>query len=267
MIDYSPRKRDRPKEDDDVPESMQPNKKLLVDSFTSLKIGGEGGAVYEPGSVIECGSDMDTDNTSVAVVCLAPTTSLIEDSLQNQHSENVYSMLKNGTRKYGRRVDYLVDELIKKSQRTYANSSSSSDFDLEAILPSSIGPHPLTDRPLGKLWPTVVPTVEGASLMKANQSPQPNRENGRFLNSRYCDGSSSDSDNDSEMEEDNNFTDPDQHCFEMEEIIKDCVKVKVEANSPSHAGQHDTNGCSSSINKAHPAGSITHSDWGIEDVT
>lgn len=267
MIDFSPKKRDRPEEDDDFPEAMQPNKKLLVDSFTSLKIGEGEGYTYEPGTVTECitsdTSDMETDTMPTTVVCLPPSRTSNGVSLQSEDSENLYSMLKNGTRKYGRRVDYLVDELIKKSQRTCMSTASSADFDIEAVVPSSIGPHPLTDRPLGKLWPTVVPTVKGASMMKCNESSRFGSENGQYLKSRNSrESSSSDSDDDSEMEEDN-CTNYDQNQFGMEEVVNGCAKVNVASDSPFIEQSSSSN----NSNHAHHAGTITHSDWGIEDVT
>ncbi len=47
-----------------------------------------------------------------------------------------------------------LNMVIRKSQRTrYQNFHS--DMDPELIIPNSIGPHPLTDRSLGKLWPTL----------------------------------------------------------------------------------------------------------------
>ena len=264
MIDFSPKKRDRPNEDDDFPEAMQPNKKLLVDSFTSLKIGENNGIAYEPGTVTECTtsdtSDMDTDAMTSTVVCFAPSRTSNGVSVQSEESENLYSMLKSGTRKYGRRVDYLVDELIRKSQRTCISTASSADFDIEAVVPSSIGPHPLTDRPLGKLWPTVVPTEKGASLLKCNESSQYGGVNGQYLKSRFSrDGSSSDSENDSEMEEDN-CTNFDQNQFEMEEVVNGCAKVNVASDPQLEV-------VISNSSNAHHAGIITHSDWGIEDVT
>jgi hypothetical protein len=155
-------------------------------------------------------------------------------------SENLLFEMKTGTRKYGRRVDYLVDELIRKSQRTRESAQQSNwEPDLEDIIPSSIGPHPLTDRPLGKLWPTVVPTEKGTALMihrdqkLLDESGEKQEADDNRMDDARSDTSSNSDDSDLGI------------CINEHMFVPISSDFKV--------------GC-------HPANSITHSDWGIEDV-
>lgn len=276
MDDIVRKKRDRVDDDCDQPEAIQPNKKLLLDIFTSLNLSEGEGDSYEPGTITECTSsemnDMETESILPGSI-LKPSTETemsTEVCLRNENDENIYSILKNGTRKYGRRVDYLVDELIRKSQKTYNSSGCSSDLDLEAVVPSSIGPHPLTDRLLGKLWPTVVPTEEGATMLtliehpgypRQEESRRAYRNNPNTYNTHNT--TPNDSEHNSDMEEDSNMFDIDQNNVEMNEMVADCAKVDLHSSA-----ENDNTVCESSdSNNIHHAGLITHSDWGIEDVT
>lgn len=59
--------------------------------------------------------------------------------------------------KYGRRVDFLVDELIRKSRRVaeqHCNNYNTSDSDFQ--IPSNVGPQPTTDLALTPSWPCSV---------------------------------------------------------------------------------------------------------------
>lgn len=273
MDDIVRRKRDRANDDCDQPEAIQPNKKLLLDIFTSLNLSEGGGDKYEPGTITECTSldvnDMETEALQPRSV-LKPSTETemsTEVCLRSENDDNLYSILKNGTRKYGRRVDYLVDELIRKSQKTYTSAGCSSDLDLEAIIPSSIGPHPLTDRLLGKLWPTVVPTEEGATMLTLIEHPRYPRqgESRRTYTSHYNTHNTTptDSEQNSDMEEEPDMNETDQNNVEMNEMVEECAKVDISSRPDDKRVEI----ASESSNNIHHAGLITHSDWGIEDVT
>jgi len=275
MDDTVRKKRDRVDDDCDQPEAIQPNKKLLLDIFTSLNLSEGGSNDFEPGTITECTcsdvNDMETDALRPGSVLKpsAETEMSTEVCLRNENDDNFYSILKNGTRKYGRRVDYLVDELIRKSQKTYTSGGCSSDLDLEAIIPSSIGPHPLTDRLLGKLWPTVVPTEEGATMLTLIEHPRYPRqgESRRTYTSTYNTHNTTpaDSEQNSDMEEETDMNEVDQNSVEMNEMVEECAKVDISASANAERAE---NICiSESSNNIHHAGLITHSDWGIEDVT
>lgn len=74
-----------------------------------------------------------------------------DDPMHAAQREMFVSMVKGGKRKYVRKVDYLVDELIRKTRKTkevplYLN-------DLDAAIPANIGPSPRTDQALSILVP------------------------------------------------------------------------------------------------------------------
>jgi hypothetical protein len=108
----------------------------------------EDGATEESQDTSECG----VVSGSVDGGSRMRPTGLDDDSILS---------LFNGKRKYTRKIDYLVDELIWKAAKTLdvnSNSSSSSDgsrsrysaelCDCGAWLPNSVGPHPQTDMRL-----------------------------------------------------------------------------------------------------------------------
>ncbi|KAJ1405200.1 hypothetical protein B484DRAFT_457121, partial [Ochromonadaceae sp. CCMP2298] len=90
--------------------------------------------------------------------------------------EILISVLKGGSHKYIRKVDYLIDEVIRKARKTEYSAVGDNAY---SDIPNSVGPHPLTDRPLGTLWPTVVPTLGGPAESM-------NRETLRGMRQREC---------------------------------------------------------------------------------
>lgn len=262
MIESSLKKRERPQEASEVGDGCQQHKKTLHNIFTSLQIANNGnpslcdGAVNADfdsfGDASFDEGNMDTDTGA----CCSPNSHADTDDGDSEEEymqlrrssecDNLLSLLKNGTRKYGRRVDYLVDELIRKSQKTHS-SNKYSDLDYDQILPNSIGPHPLTDRALGMLWPTVVPTMEGAAMMKLPYGTQ-----GVMLNSSVA------SNTDSCMDEDNfevKGISSSESAAGLSQIIEDCEHVSI--------CPHEKEGTERSTKFSND---VTHSDWGIEEV-
>jgi hypothetical protein len=81
-----------------------------------------------------------------------------DDEAQNQplEEEHLISVLKGGQIKYLRKVDFLVDELIRKSHRTEV-SKQFCPKDFDSNLPSTLGPSPTTDHALSMpLWPVKI---------------------------------------------------------------------------------------------------------------
>lgn len=69
----------------------------------------------------------------------------------DEDQETFIPVLKGGKTKYLRKVDYLVDELIRKSHRT--SLAMNGDHQTIGYLPASIGPQPNVDQALTKAWP------------------------------------------------------------------------------------------------------------------
>ena len=65
------------------------------------------------------------------------------------------------TKKPIRKVDFLIDDLIRKSRRKYEPTLQSSEIDYDSNIPSSIGPKPTTDQILSsRYWPIIAPTPD-----------------------------------------------------------------------------------------------------------
>jgi hypothetical protein len=80
--------------------------------------------------------------------------------------EVMVSMIKGGKRKFVRKVDYLVDELIRKTRKTNEIPAYSSDSD--SILPAFVGPSPRTDHAISIIVPF---STNFCSLSKQQQFP------------------------------------------------------------------------------------------------
>ena len=61
---------------------------------------------------------------------------------EESDSDSFIRVMKGGKLRYTRRIDMLVDDLIRKTKRTLDWAGNSSEL---SSIPSSIGPHPLTD--------------------------------------------------------------------------------------------------------------------------
>lgn len=235
--ELTPKKRERICEEIEDLDCVHISKKLLSEGLNSLHL--DGHKVNSEPREIEIDGGMEMEDT--------PSNN--EPSRKDDYdeaSENLLSVLTTGTRKFGRRVDYLVDGLIRKSQRTSYSLNHVHDFvDIEDFIPNSIGPHPLTDRPLGKLWPTVVPTLEGAEMIASNSSPNMNQ-----LIVRPQESSS-------RMEEDGSYSEDSSE--DSDEIGDGNTNGTVERRRMELPTPRPSSGC-------HVAGAVTHSDWGIEEV-
>ena len=245
----SNRKRERVLDNVDSLESYHHNKKLLCDSLLSLRLEEDNSnttstpKLHSTEILSDGGSDMDTvDDT--------PVSSEMPLDANAIESENYLSTLRNGTRKYGRRVDYLIDELIRKSQKTHISSPNLSDIDIEDIIPNSVGPHPLTDRPLGMLWPTVVPTVEGVSMLEQSNN---SRNSSKLKKSQ----SFSSAGTEDRMDDGQSLVDTGSSSSSDDSDIDS--NTWQQRNLYINENNHKGKGCNT-------AGMVTHSDWGIEDV-
>lgn len=96
---------------------------------------------------------------------------------QPPEPDNFLAAFKGGRRQYVRKVDYLVDELIRKSQRTAAVRPHHFQ---EISIPSAVGPHPAVDHALSLLAPS--PHFSFHSIAKAEpQALQPEMDAGKDM--------------------------------------------------------------------------------------
>jgi hypothetical protein len=239
----SVKKRGRHLEDWDSLEPSDNHKKFLCDGLTTLRLADSSRSAQAAnisGGVQGTKPACDDDSAASMETDIGSTEGANSTTQGDVCSENLLFEMKTGTRKYGRRVDYLVDELIRKSQRTRESAVQPNwGPDVEDIIPSSIGPHPLADRPLGKLWPTVVPTEKGTAMII--------RRDQKLLQES---GEKQDAD-DSRMDDARSDTSSSSDDSDLGICVNEHMFVPISTDFKV--------GC-------HPANSITHSDWGIEDV-
>lgn len=81
--------------------------------------------------------------------------------------QDIVTMVAGGKRKYVTKVDYLVDELIRKNRKTKEILVYSSS-DPESMLPSFVGPSPRTDHAISIIIPF---STNFCSLSKKQQFP------------------------------------------------------------------------------------------------
>lgn len=111
------------------------------------------------GPVLEKNQSFDSMNSK-------STESDEEDQLKMEEREYMVAMIKGGKRKYVRKVDYLVDELIRKTRKTCDIPVYVTDTD--AYLPPNIGPSPRVDQAISILVPF---STHFCSLSKGQTTP------------------------------------------------------------------------------------------------
>lgn len=102
-------------------------------------------------------------------------------------------VIKGGKVKYLRKIDYLVDDLIRKSQRKELNKYYENDS-MVMMIPSSVGPNPLNDqRIISNLWPMIIVPQDGEEKEKEkvrenkiDSSSNSNNKNSYSNNSHSC---------------------------------------------------------------------------------
>jgi hypothetical protein len=111
----------------------------------------------------------------------------------------------NNRRKYDRKVDYLVDELIRKKNKTFQTSLNCYDHAIR----SSVGPHPLDDNRLSIVsWPKVSILNPNELLLQMNDN-----ENIIHKFSSLCNENNKDDDN-------NNFASKTLQQLEQQSEVK-----------------------------------------------
>jgi hypothetical protein len=112
------------------------NKRILSDRFCLLKI--TSGGVEDIGYSANYITSLENDTSFLEGKGRYPSAS-------NLHSDDEakFPNFSRGRFKYARKVDYLIDEIIRKSRRTFCQSD-----EREITVPSSIGPQPTTDHAL-----------------------------------------------------------------------------------------------------------------------
>ena len=90
------------------------------------------------------------------------------NSNKSSSYDSFIHVIKGGKVKYLRKIDYLVDDLIRKSQRKELNKYYENDS-MVMMIPSSIGPNPLNDqRIISNLWPMIIVPQDDEEKEKEN---------------------------------------------------------------------------------------------------
>jgi hypothetical protein len=99
--------------------------------------------------------------------------------INNNNKSSTYDsfihVIKGGKAKYLRKIDYLVDDLIRKSQRKELNKYYENDS-MVMMIPSSIGPNPLNDqRIISNLWPMIIVPQDDEGNVKVKEKVRENK--------------------------------------------------------------------------------------------
>lgn len=173
-----------------------------------------------------------------------------EDSDQEEKSnERLIEVFKGGKPKFVRKVDYLIDNIIRKNQK-FDFLTSSIDNSNILMIPNSIGPSPLTDQKISKLWLTVIPDKDCKEGFYITQKGNIYNDNNN-MKSNNQEMTNSDEDSENELI---------KSMSSIQDIIANDKSSLMMINSNSHDNTNIKN-----IGNIH-AGIITHSDWGIEDI-
>lgn len=177
-----------------------------------------------------------------------------DDDRRKHESEAFFSMLKGGRRQYVRKVDNLVDDLIRKTRRTEVHPSGTYE---EMSIPSVIGPSPTVDHALSLVLTD--PYLAQAKLHKHSKlllpSPQTNYRNSNVTIELL------DDDDDSEKE-DNDL---------MIDTSDDPNNMMQDQTSSLHRSPGMIFNGKKAKGRPCPressfSGEKTHADWGIEEV-
>lgn len=218
--------------------------------------------------------------------------------LPAENDADVAQLLASGRKKYQRRIDYLVDEVIRKSKRT---SYQPSDGEGELLIPASVGPQPTTDQALlasyNSNWALQIYTnqqLEKDSLFvsltgnstresDANDSTSDTSVDGaterKNVNDNLIDVTDlsenmdlSSAGDDQGMDEAIDEQDVLLNPSSVDNSVLDrAVKEKVRQDAKSSELLVSTIKSSSlkklvPIERAHLAGDCTHTEWGIEEL-
>eukprot|EP01038_Epipyxis_sp_PR26KG_P008674 gene8674-11719_t len=171
--------------------------------------------------------------------------SAIYEGNQVESNEEFISVLKGGRRKYLRKVDYLVDELIRKSHRNQ-NFNSSTNDESQTWIPNSIGPQPGTDNNLisNKNWP--IQFFENAiKLLKNNKTI----DDPTFSNSKMIVSNPSNAEMCTDLVASSGFPiSLPTNCRILFDETSGVGLIEEYNTQPRHSGY------------------VTHNDWGIEEI-
>lgn len=148
----------RARTSDDLQREYAKNKKLVNENLENLRIGGGPSESFHPKNMENSGSMGDIDSDESIVSPNNSETEAVENQRPETGHDYMISVLKGGQRKYLRKVDYLIDETIRKSQRRISpgRNQRNINFGNDACIPGAVGPSPNIDSHLAKLWPVPV---------------------------------------------------------------------------------------------------------------
>jgi len=171
-----------------------------------------------------------------------------EDNIQpcNSFGPELPAVVPNfslGKSSFSRKVDLLIDEVIRKSRQKFSHSSFESEMD---AIPSSVGPHPLTDHALSVSFPL--------QLILLSSRGEDKRSKNVLSSSGEIDQVTS-----FQVRRDS-----------MDEYLADCNRCG--SYESKNIGEREVK-CSTDSSmkigevRASHSGSVTHSDWVIEEVS
>lgn len=186
LVAQARRKRERSIPDCGDEEYMK-SKRLLQEGFRTMTIGDQMRDSFL--NSFHSSQSENTDDQSVSDAVdgnIAPNLlerhNSVETSISEEDSDDdrdrvrIYgdndifiSAIKGGRQQYVRKVDFLVDELIRKNQRTSMNLNSQQ----EITIPGTLGPHPGTDNALSVFVPPIHFNFRSIAEKESSIEPTP----------------------------------------------------------------------------------------------
>eukprot|EP01031_Cornospumella_fuschlensis_P031254 gene31254-37766_t len=174
------RKRERP-HDSAMDEDYFRSKRILQEGFRSMSIEepSRHSSIYgysqisegngDDQSVADMGEELRRQNSETSTISEEESDDERSRRFPSKYEDIFVSAIKGGRRQYVRKVDFLVDELIRKTQRTCMRGDRTGG-DYETIyIPSNVGPQPTTDHALALLLPPALCDFKSIAEMEQEQ--------------------------------------------------------------------------------------------------
>ena len=181
-----------------------------------------------------------------------PHNPLNPNSNQDFHdTDSFIHVLKGGKPRYIRKIDYLVDDLIRKTNRTLDWVGNNSEL---SCIPSSIGPHPLTDI-------RMLSVSEQKEIKEEGEEGEDTAENG------MGDGIGSGHIDSGAFEKKDECKENDRAVMKTAYALQSITLAQRQNQQQQKRRQQQQLQQKDEVSSMRLAGDVTHSDWPIEELT
>ena len=232
-------KRQRPVDEDYDIESTSCNKRSLSEELSKISFQIEDSFCEDQEEQCDDLGALDEISTT-DMACSSPTDKYLQlpGNVIGPKSPDIFG---SPIRKphYSRKVDFLIDEVIRKSRQKLSHAAFESEID--GTIPSAVGPHPLTDHAISVAFPLQLILCEKKTSQKQTILGQ-HKEVSSFQARRDS----------------------------MDDLFVDCDECgSYESKTAVEGEGRHSYGCGMKTiaERASYSGSVTHSDWIMEEVS